>query len=74
MTEREPLTRRVIEAAREHAWGAHHDRVIIWDGEGYFDTDDTEIVRRRFRGQIVAEVSWDGHVEKLKQKKARRAK
>ncbi len=81
MTDRPPLTRTVIAAAQEHAWGADHARVIVWHPQaGYFDTDDTLAARRRFVGQIVALVSRGGHVEKIKPckkcrvMKARRAK
>ena len=76
MIERTPLTRTIIEAAREHAWAVQRGRVIIWHPTmgGYFDTDDTPKTRKRFRGSIVAEVGWDGHVTKIRPKKARRAK
>ena len=73
-----PLTRSVLEDAREHAWAAHTNRIIVWDesyGGGYFDTDDTPSNRERFKGKVVAEVTWDGFVEKkTKPRRARRPK
>lgn len=75
MTERPPLTRSIIEAARENAYLVQKARVIVWHPQAaYFDTDDTPNTRARFKGRIVAEVSKGGHVEKIKQRKARRAK
>lgn len=73
---REPLTRGILETAKEHAWAVQASRIVVWHddyGGGYFDVDDTEQNRVRFRGRVEAEVSWDGDVEKKKRPR-RRAK
>lgn len=77
VTGRAPLTRSVTENAREHARAVQRNRIIIWTDEyggSYFDTDDTEETRKRFGKNVVADVSWDGFVEKQKPRRAKRPK
>jgi hypothetical protein len=74
---RTPLTRSILDNAREHAFGANHSRIIVWSeeyGGGYVDHDDTPENRQRFKGSIVAEVTWDGDVEKTAPRKPRKPK
>ena len=64
------VTRRILNAARDHAWADQDARIIVGMSDGHvFDTEDTEDNRTKVAargGEVLAVVHWDGSVDRIK--------
>jgi hypothetical protein len=65
---RPPIPPGRLDDAKNNAKLCQESRILVWDplyGGGYYDTKDTTEARQRVgQKNIVAEISWDGFVEK----------